>query len=64
MDDIESKQTILIVDDTPQNIDILNNVLNMDYKIRVAINGEKALAISRSDNPPDLILLDVMMPGM
>jgi response regulator RpfG family c-di-GMP phosphodiesterase len=58
------KQTILIVDDEPGNIKILNELLYSDYKIRVANNGEKALQIALSDEPPDLILLDIMMPGM
>ena len=38
--------------------------MNQDYKIKVALNGEKALKIAGSDNPPDIILLDIMMPGM
>ena len=55
--------TILIVDDTPENLDVLNGLLS-DFKRKIAINGEKALKIAFSDNPPDLILLDVMMPGI
>ena len=55
--------TILIVDDTPENLDVLNGLLS-DFKRKIAINGEKALKIAFSDSPPDLILLDVMMPGM
>lgn len=58
-----SNQRILIVDDTPENIDLLGAVLR-NYKKSVALNGEKALAIVKSENRPDLILLDVMMPGM
>lgn len=58
------KQTILIVDDEPVNIKILLELLRSDYKIRVANNGEKALQIALSDDPPDLILLDIMMPGI
>lgn len=58
-----STQKILIVDDTPENIDVLNGVL-ADYKRSVATNGGKALQIARSANPPDLILLDIMMPEM
>ena len=57
-----SKQTILVVDDTPENIDILGGILGRDYKIKFAINGEKALKIARDKDPPDLILLDIMMP--
>ena len=61
----QSKATILIVDDAPENIDILRGLLKEDYKIKIAINGEKALKIARTADPkPDLILLDVMMPEM
>ncbi len=54
---------ILIVDDTPINIDVLNDVLS-EYKRSVATNGAKAIKIAESQNPPDLILLDIMMPEM
>ena len=63
MDEKLAKQRILIVDDAPENIDVLGSAL-VDYKRSVALNGEKALQRAMSDNPPDLILLDVMMPGM
>ncbi|MBT4521508.1 MAG: two-component system response regulator [Halieaceae bacterium] len=63
MDEPLENQRILIVDDTPENIDVLIEVLS-DYKRSVATSGEKALRIARSENPPDLILLDIMMPGM
>ena len=56
-------KTILIVDDTPENIDVLNGLLS-DFKRKIAIDGERALKIAFSDTPPDLILLDIMMPGM
>jgi len=59
------KQTILIVDDAPENIELLYLVLSSTYNIKVALNGEKALEIAlKSGDQPDLILLDVMMPGM
>lgn len=61
---MEEKNTILVVDDTPENIDVLYGVLSEDYKIKVAPNGEKALKIAQGKNPPDLILLDIMMPGI
>jgi len=57
-------QTILLVDDTPDNISLLNGLLRDSYKTKIATNGEKALKIAFSDAPPDLILLDIMMPGM
>src|SRR4051794_6202920 len=57
------KQRILIVDDATENIDIITSVLK-DYKKSIATNGEKALQIAFSENPPDLILLDIMMPGL
>ncbi len=63
MDEQLNKQRILIVDDTSENIDVLVDVLS-DYKRSVANNGKKALAIATSDKPPDLILLDIMMPGI
>lgn len=56
--------TILVVDDSPDNLAIMSAMLKNDYRIKVANSGEKALRIARSDQPPDLILLDVMMPGM
>ena len=56
--------TILVVDDTPTNIAVLTAILRDDYRVLAAINGEQALKIARAAPPPDLILLDVMMPGM
>jgi two-component system, sensor histidine kinase and response regulator len=58
------RHTILIVDDTPENIYVLGEILRRDYRVKFASNGRKALEIMQSDSPPDLILLDVMMPGM
>jgi len=58
------RQTILVVDDMPTNIDILAGLLDDRYKVKAARTGAKALEIVHSGNPPDLILLDVVMPGM
>lgn len=55
---------VLIVDDTPTNIGVISGVLNGLYKTKVATNGEKALVLASASEKPDLILLDVMMPGM
>ena len=64
MIDLRSRQTILVADDMPENIELLKSVLENDYIVKVANNGEKVLRIVYSDTPPDLILLDIMMPGM
>ena len=56
--------SILIVDDTPVNIQMLVNALKDTYRVRVANGGLKALAIAKSDDPPDIILLDVRMPEL
>ena len=55
---------ILIVDDAPENVDVLAAILRGHYQVKVALNGARALKIAQSDTPPDLILLDVMMPEM
>lgn len=56
--------TILIVDDAPDNLMLLSHIFKDSYRVRLAQNGAKALAICQSDTPPDLVLLDVMMPDM
>ncbi len=61
---LNSKPTILVVDDTPDNIDLLRAVLEDDYRTKIAVNGERALKIAAGADQPDLILLDIMMPGM
>lgn len=58
------RQTVLIVDDTPQNITVLGELLHPHYAVRAANSGERALRAAHSDPRPDIILLDVMMPGM
>jgi putative two-component system response regulator len=62
--DFVEKPTVLVVDDTPDNLSLMSGLLKDHYKVKVANNGEKALKIAVSDAPPDLILLDIMMPGM
>ncbi len=59
-----AQESILVVDDTPENLELMNALLKNLYKIKVAKNGERALQIAISNNPPDLILLDIMMPEM
>jgi adenylate cyclase len=58
------RKLVLIVDDTPTNVAVVSGVLKDAYRTKVATNGEKALAIATAAEKPDLILLDVMMPGM
>ena len=57
-------QTILVIDDNPDNIDVLNNLLRPDYTVKAALNAARGLALARAEHKPDLILLDVMMPVM
>ena len=62
---VSAKQhKILIVDDVLENIKVLVHALEPDYKLSVATNGKDALRIANTERPPDLILLDIMMPGM
>ncbi len=58
------KATILVVDDTPDNLSLMSDLLSDDYIVRVANGGERAIKIVTSDRPPDLILLDIMMPEL
>src|SRR6476660_3602862 len=65
-DTVVPQQTVLVVDDTPENIAILSSLLRGQYRTKVATNGEAALRIASSANGerPDLILLDITMPEM
>ena len=60
----EARPVILIVDDTPENIDVLVGLLRDRYTIKVATDGPRALALATAAPTPDLVLLDIMMPGM
>ncbi len=57
-------QTVLIVDDTSENLALLSDLLELDYQVRAASSGARALRVASSQPKPDLILLDVMMPDM
>ncbi len=63
MDD-KGLRTLLVVDDAPDNLAFMHDILSDMYRVKVANNGEKALRIAGSASPPDLILLDIMMPGL
>ncbi len=58
------KATILIVDDTPDNIAALSALLRGQYRTKAATSGARALTLAAESPPPDLILLDVMMPSL
>lgn len=58
------KEKILIVDDIPDNIMVLMNILKDDYTVIAATSGEKALELAHQDPKPDIILLDIIMPNI
>ena len=60
----DREKTLLVVDDAPDNIQLLSGLLKATYKVKAATSGEKALVIASKAPAPDLVLLDVMMPGM
>ena len=62
--DSSTRSTVLIVDDTPENLTILGETLRPHYRVRAAISGERALHAVTIGTLPDVILLDVMMPDM
>jgi two-component system, sensor histidine kinase and response regulator len=58
------KSIVLVVDDAPENIDVLKAILTPEHVVKAATNGEAALASARREPHPDIVLLDVVMPGM
>jgi putative two-component system response regulator len=61
---LESAPVVLIVDDNPENLTVLGDLLQPDHRVRAASRGARALALAAIEPRPELILLDVMMPGM
>ena len=61
---VQTKATILVVDDQSENLTVMHGLLKDQYRVTVANSGQRALALARADNPPGLILLDIMMPEM
>jgi len=59
-----TKPCVLVVDDVAENIDVLAGALAPEYDVKIALNGEDALEIAFAKPHPDMILLDIMMPGM
>lgn len=60
----EPKQTVLVVDDAQENILLITSLLEDLYRVKIARNGKQALRIAFSNEPPDIILLDITMPEM
>ncbi len=63
VEDAGSLPSVLVVDDTPENLTVIGELLDGVVRVKVANGGEKALRVA-TNSPPDLILLDIMMPGM
>jgi len=61
---LSEKPVVLVVDDTPDNLSLMNRLLKDHYSVRIANSGERGLKLAATGNPPDLILLDIMMPEM
>lgn len=59
-----SQKTVLVVDDTRENLTLIGQLLHPDYHMRVANSGQRALQVTDFEPRPDLILLDVMVPEM
>ena len=58
------RPTILVVDDTPDNLHLLTHLFKDEYRVKISHNGPKAIAMCQSETPPDLVLLDIMMPDI
>lgn len=63
-DSSSEKATILVVDDTPETLSFISEILKEHYKVKIANNGKKALSIAYREIKPDIILLDIVMPSM
>lgn len=60
----QDSPTILVVDDVPDNLMLITSVFRKEFHLKLVKDGEKAIRICQSDNPPDLVLLDIMMPNL
>nr|WP_315464212.1 two-component system response regulator [uncultured Rhodoferax sp.] len=58
------KPLVLVVDDTPEQLSLASSLLREQYRVKVAVSGERALEIANAAQAPDLILLDIVMPEM
>ena len=60
----DNKSTVLVVDDVSENIDVLIGILEINYTVKFALDGDTAIEVASKEPQPDIILLDVMMPGL
>ena len=58
------EKTVLVIDDSPLDVAVLREILKADYRVLGATGPESALKILHSEKPPDLVLLDIMMPDV
>ena len=64
MGESEAQEVVLVIDDTVENLAVIGEVLRGSFKVKVAQSGTRGLQLAQSETPPDLILLDIMMPEM
>lgn len=64
MSESEDQEVVLVIDDTAENLALITEVLRGEFKVKVAPSGARGLQLAQSSTPPDLILLDIMMPDM
>lgn len=62
--DTAIRSTLLVIDDSPSNLAVMSSLLKQHYRVKVATDGQRGLRIALTQPPPDLILLDVVMPGL
>ena len=60
----EARDTVLVIDDSPEILGVVNELLKSDYRLKAANGGEKGLRLAAADPKPDIILLDIMMPDL
>jgi len=62
--EVDIRPSVLVIDDSPEIITIVNDLLKQDYRLRAANGGQRGLSLAVATPRPDLILLDIMMPDI